>query len=238
MSVSLHLASFPPRRAGRMLRSMPRHHEALLADPAVTIARFYMLAEFDPIVGGTPTPLRWGLLIGWADRDARDERLGEGMALAPFLDGARESLSLALDTVKVRAGDTLNGWRPASEGVASARADEPVVVMTHGRFRPRYLPAFHWNNRKIARSLHGDPALVMSVGALDDPLTRATFSLWRARQPMTDFSYRADPHNAIRRRSLDVGWGGQFFFARFRPTASSGTWAGRDPLAEATSGAR
>jgi hypothetical protein len=51
---------------------------------------------------------------------------------------------------------------------------------------------------------------------------------------MVRFSYGEGVHNPLQRRALDVPWGENFFFARFRPVRSEGTWGGRDPVAEAT----
>jgi hypothetical protein len=218
-----------------MLRASERHHAALLSDPAVAAVRFYMIAALDPLAGGTPNPLQWALLVGWTDREARDERLYEGSALRPFVAGADESLSIALDTVRVRPGDSLGGWRPSADDPSSAEPGAPVVVMTHSRLVPRHLWDFTWRNARVVRAIRRNPEQVMSVGALDHPLTRATFSIWRSRKAMTDFTYRAEPHNGTRNQSVEGVWGDpeHDFFARFRPTAWTGTWGGRDPLAEA-----
>lgn len=231
MAASLHLAHYSPQDTRRMLGSMWRHRRALAATPGLSAVRLNMLAELDTTFGGTPMPTRWGLLCGWESGDARDEFLVDAAGLRPFLDGARESWSVSLDTVRVVLGDW-HGWRPATDGVARLAADEPVMVRTHGRQRARHLPVFTWSNRKVVRAVAANPGLVMGLGFFDHPLVRATLSLWRSEQAAVEFAYRSAPHDQIQRRSLQVPWATLYFFARFRPTASSGSWDGRDPLAE------
>jgi hypothetical protein len=72
----------------------------------------------------------------------------------------------------------------------------------------------------------------MAIGLGEDPLVRATFSIWRSKGDVVRFAYEAGGvHDPIQRRSLESGWGGDYFFARLRPVASTGSWEGRDPLA-------
>jgi hypothetical protein len=231
MAASLHLARYSPRQAGRMLRSIRRHLDAVRATPGLVAARLFVTGELDTITGGVPTPSRWALFCGWQTGDARDEFLSDETRLDPFLADARESWGVSLDAVRVVLGEW-QGWRPSTDGVARLAADEPLAVITYGRLRPRYLPTFTWNNLRIVREVAGNPAEVMRIGLADHPLVRSTFSLWRSQQAVARFAYGPGVHDPIQRRSLDVPWGTDWFFARFRPVASSGSWYGRDPLAE------
>lgn len=231
MSASLHLARYTPRQAGRMLRAMARHRAALDATPGLAVTRLCFTAELDTLMGGRPTLTRWGLLCGWDDGASRDEFLADGAGLAPFLRGARESWSVSLDTVRVIDGG-LGDWRPSSEGVQRLSPDEPLAVITYAKVHARYLPAFTLSNRKVVRELAANPAEVMRIGIFDDLLVRSTFSLWRSQGEMVRFSYGDGVHKPVQRRSLAVPWFYNNFFARFRPVASSGSWYGRDPLAE------
>ena len=64
--------------------------------------------------------------------------------------------------------------------------------------------------------------------------TRATFSVWRTQGDTVRFAYGADaPHTPVQRTAQDVPWADGWFFTRFRPVATTGTWLGRDPLAAA-----
>ena len=232
MAASLHLASYGVRDTGRMLRAMRRYRDHLKATAGLAVSGLFFTARFDSLTGGTPTPLKWGLLCGWETPAARDEFLDDREGLAPFVRGARESWSLSLDTVRVVEGEW-HGWQPSPADAEPLARDEPVAVITYGRVRPRYMPAFHWNNRKVVREMNSNPANVMAIGLGEDPLVRATFSIWRSKGDVVRFAYEAGGvHDPIQRRSLEAGWGGDYFFARFRPVASSGTWGGRDPLAE------
>jgi len=231
MAASLHLARYSPRQVGRMLRAMRRYRPALDATPGLSAARICFTAELDTITGGTPTPMRWGLLCGWQSGEARDEFVDDATRLDPFLDGARESWRVSLDPVRVVQGEW-RGWRPPTESVAPLLPDEPLVVMTYGMLRTRYLPTFAWNNLKVVRELATDPGLVMRLGLADHLMARCTISLWRSQADVMRFAYGPGVHDPIQRRSLAVPWGADYFFARFRPVASSGTLEGRDPLAE------
>ena len=214
-----------------MLRAMRRYRDSLDATRGLSAARICFTAELDTITGGTPSLTRWGLFCGWESQDARDEFLADERALRPFLAGARETWSVSLDTVRVVRGDW-QGWRPSTDGTTRLADDEPLAVMTYAILRARYLPHFTWNNRRIVREVAKNPGLVMRVGLGESPMARCTFSLWRSQEDVVRFAYGKGIHDPVQRRSLDVPWGVNYFFARFRPVASSGTWGGRDPLAE------
>ena len=214
-----------------MLRAMSHRRRSLAATPGLRASRVCFVADLDTVTGGTPRLTRWALLCGWESREARDEFLADDQALRPFVAGARETWSLSLDTVRVVQGDW-QGWRPSTEGVAPLADDEPLVVMTYGMLRPRYLLTFHRHNRRIVRELAKNPGLVMRVGLGDHPMARCTFSLWRSQKDVMRFAYGAGIHDPVQRRSLAAPWATNYFFARFRPVASHGTWEGRDPLAE------
>jgi hypothetical protein len=230
MAASLHLARYSPRRAGRMLRAMSSHRDALEATPGLSAAALCLTARMDRHTGGMPTPTRFGLLCGWGSREARDEFLDDGRGLVPFLGGATESWSVSLDAVRIVQGEW-RGWSPSTDGVPRLAPDEPLAVITYGRVRPRYMATFMWNNRKVVRELDSNPGHLMRIGLGDHPMVRSTFSLWRSQDDVMRFAYGAGVHDPIQRRSLAVPWGRDYFFARFRPVASSGSWEGRDPLA-------
>jgi sigma54-dependent transcription regulator len=56
--------------------------------------------------------------------------------------------------------------------------------------------------------------------------------MWRSTEDMTAFAAAPGPHRDVARRARAEGWFAEDLFARFRPYASTGTWGGRDPLAE------
>jgi spheroidene monooxygenase len=231
MSASLHLARYRPRQVGRMLVAMRREWPAFAATPGLGTARLLMLAELDTVAGGTPMPTRWGLLCGWTSGSARDQFLADGSRLRPFLTGAREALNVSLETVRVTKRDSWWGWRPDTDGVPRFAPEEPVVALTYAILEPRHIGRFTWHNLHIVRGAARRPGLVTMIGALDTPLARATLTVWRSERDLTEFAYRSQLHAAIQKRARSEPWGHDFFFARFRPLGSSGSWDGQDPLA-------
>ncbi len=232
MTASLQLFRYAPQDTVRALRGTRRRWPALRATPGLAMARVFALADLDITTGGTPTPTRWGLLCGWDDADARDAFLADGTAFAPLAGGARESWSLALDTVRVTDG-AFAGWVPSTAQVERLSRSEPVAVMTYGRIKARYVPAFTRDNRRIVRELVRNEGHTWRLGLYDHLMARSTFSLWRTQGDMVRFSYGSEAlHKPVQRRALAVPWSHDWFFARFRPVASSGTWGGVDPLAE------
>ena len=184
-------------------------------------------ASLDTVTGGTPTPTSWALLCAWQDRAARDEFTHT--SFTPFATPAREIWGVALDPVKVVAGDFW-GWTPTCDDVQPLAQADPLALFTHLAVRPRYLPAFQLANRRIVRALDGNPAHTLRVGMFE-LRTRSTFSLWRSLEDAQTFGYRDTVHAPIQKQSRQVPWIDVSFFARFRPSASSGTYQGRDPLA-------
>jgi len=217
------------------MRSMGRLNETLARAPGLVAGRVCFVAKLDTIVGGSPIPTRFALLCGWESGEARDEFLSDTPRLRPLLGAARESWAVSLETVRVVQGEW-HGWQPSIEGVESLARDEPVMVMTYGLLRPRYLPAFTRDNVKAVRQAAVNPGLEMMIGLGDHPLARCTFSLWRSQGDLVRYAYGTGEHNPIQRRSLEAPWARNYFFARFRPLSSSGTWGGRDPLAELRKG--
>jgi hypothetical protein len=210
-----------------MLRAMQRYRDRLDRLPGLAAGRLMWTAEMDPVTGGRPTLTRWGLLCGWADREARDDFVETWFA--PFLSDAREWWAVGLDTVRVVQGQ-LWGWQPTSDGVERLAPGETLAVLTYGKVRARYLPTFTTNNRRVVRELDGNPGQLMRIGLGEHPMARCTFSLWRSQRDVVRFAYGEGIHKPVQRESLDAPWAHDYFFARFRPVTSRGTWGGRDPL--------
>ncbi len=229
MTASLHLARFTPGRAARTLGRMWRGRSALATIPGLATAHVFVLADLEPRTGSLVRPARLGLFCGWDSAETRDGFVAAGAHR--FTHDASEVWGVALDTVRVRKGG-LGDWVPSCVGRVGK--DEPLLVMTYGRLRPRYLWRFTVDNARIVREMIGGPGLEMMVGAADHPLTRATFSVWRTQGDAVRFAYDpAGRHGPVQRASLAAPWMNALFFARFRPVASTGSWLGRDPLAVA-----
>jgi hypothetical protein len=199
----------------------------------------HLFATFDPsaLTGGRPTPRRWALLCGWNEAEGLDELLAGSPMLGAFLEDALEGWYVRLEPVRVVDG-SWRGWRPATEGVRPLADDEPVIVMTYGRLKRRHVPAFLRANRRALAQALRHPGMLSWLGLSDAVPVASTFSLWRSIADVQGYAYGPGDHEPVARHSKRVPWADDYFFARFRPLASSGTWDGRDPVAEALSARR
>ena len=78
------------------------------------------------------------------------------------------------------------------------------------------------------------PGLLAKTGFGRLPRLVSTFTVWRSAAQMRDFSYRAGgAHQAAIAADRAHPFHFSSAFIRFRPYASSGSWGGADPLAEA-----
>ena len=113
-------------------------------------------------------------------------------------------------------------------------ADAPVAVVTRATVRPRRLRTFLRSVPAVEATMPDTPGLLAAVGIGEVPVGRqATFSLWRDADALQAFAYESPAHARVVERTRHEGWYGEEWFARLRPTRTSGTWDGFDPLAGA-----
>lgn len=230
MSLSLHLVEHRVRDLPALWRRRARLVAAIERTPGVVHAHLGADIALTARTGGRPRARRTALLVAWHDRAARDAHLGAHWP-APYVAGARESWSLALDAATVVRG-AWRGWEPDTTGVERLRPEEPVVVVTYAAAPARGVPAFFRGNREVCRALDAEDAETFRLGFLDGRLGFGTVTLWRSQKAMTQFTYRGPVHEPARRRVEEKVELRDHFFARFRPVASYGTWRGGDPLAD------
>lgn len=215
-----------------MVAEMRRRRDELARIPGVGAAHLFMTTELTPVLGGRPTPRRWALFCGW-DRDVGLDPFLEGSPLLrAFTRGAREVWHVTLEPVRLVSG-SWRGWTPSVDGTEPMEGDEPLVVMTYGRLRWRYVPTFLINNRRVVVHAWRQPGLLAQLGLSDTARTASTFTVWRSQADAVRFAYGSGDHKPVIRPSRDTPWADDYFFARFRPLASKGTWKGRDPVADA-----
>jgi hypothetical protein len=236
MLASLHLARYSARGAVRTLVAMRRHRMELETTPGLGAAHLFFTLDSSTVTGGKPTPRRWALLCGWDQDEAHDEFLAGSGALEAFLSEALETWRVRLEPVRVVDG-SWRGWKPSTEGVRPLADDEPLIVMTYGLLRPRYVPAFLRSNRRALAQALEQPGMLAWLGLSDTVRTASTFSIWRSLADVQRYAYGKGAHQPVARHSKRVPWADDYFFARFRPLGSSGTWSGRDPVAEALAAA-
>ena len=129
-------------------------------------------------------------------------------------------------------GRARRAHRPAP-AAAARRPDGPVAVLTRATVRPSRWHRFRGSRPPVSEELAAAAGLRAAVAIGEAPIgLQATFSLWAdaARRR----GLRAQPaHRDVVRRTRDEDWYGEELFARFAPLGSTGTWDGRDPLADA-----
>lgn len=216
---------------------MRRRWAELESLPGLGAAHLFFTLDSSTVTGGKPTPRRWALLCGWNEDEALDEFLAHSPLRGTFLGEALESWYVSLEPVRVVDG-SWRGWRPSTEGVRPLADDEPVIVMTYGRLKPRYIPAFLRANRRALAQALRHPGMLSWLGLSDTVRTASTFSVWRSIGEVQRYAYGPGHHQPVARHSKSVPWADDYFFVRFRPLASSGTWDGRDPVADALSANR
>ena len=143
-------------------------------------------------------------------------------------------------TIRLEATQAKGAWSGGNPFVTVAgpsgggdAAFGPVAVLTRATLRWATLRAFWSAVPATSAALARAPGLLVSVGVGEIPyLRQATFSLWRDEAALRDFAYRDPVHRDVIRRTRDERWYSEELFARFRPVAASGVWAGREPLRE------
>jgi hypothetical protein len=216
---SFTLARYPARRVPGVLAARRR----MAGTPGLRFVRH--LGTGRGVAMGLGGDLRrWATFAVWDDDEALDASLP---VEAP---GATEAWTARLAPLGSRGSWSGRTPIPADR----ATTDGPVAVLTRARLRVRSWPAFYRAVPPVEAALHAAPGVLAVVGVGEAPVgLQATFSLWRSTADMEAFAAAAGPHRDVARRARAEGWFAEELFARFRPYASSGTWAGRDPLAGA-----
>lgn len=184
---------------------------------------------------------RWTLLAVWDDDAALDRFLAESPIAARWAE-ADETFTVRLEPLG--AHGTWGGVDPFHDPVPSTASGQiqresvertgPVAVLTRATISPRHWWAFYRAVPPVEAALHASPGVLAVAGVGELPVgLQATFSLWRSADDLRAYAYAiGSPHAAVIARTRREGWFSEELFARFRPYASTGTWSGRDPLAE------
>ena len=126
-------------------------------------------------------------------------------------------------------------WRGVEvlEGLEPGGADGPVAVVTRADVRRRSWREFGRAGREVDTELHAADGLIDVVGIGEAPVGRlATFSLWESNDAIDRYAYESPRHLQVIEQTRAGDWYREELFARFEPFGSTGTWAGRDPLAD------
>lgn len=172
---------------------------------------------------------RSALFAVWEDEVALDRFL-----LAHPVAGRWERATEAWH-VRLRGLGGHGAWRgyPVLDGLVPADGDGPVAVITRADVRLRTWAAFARAGRPVSDEVRQADGLLAVVGIGEAPVGRlGTFSLWSSMEAARRFATEMPEHREVVRRTRAEGWYGEELFARFEPYGSSGSWGGRDPLAD------
>jgi hypothetical protein len=220
--VSVHIAE---RGVRRSLGLLARGRRRPLQAPGL---RYAEVAGLVPLASKAPLPPRGTILISSWDDDSALDRFLAGHPIEGY-------------HVRMKATRIVGAWPempclPVEE--EEMDPDEPAAVLTLGRPRLLRLGRFARTSRAAEKLAVGHPALLAGTAAARLPRFVATFSIWRTVSEMRDYALgRPDPShlNAIKADRANT-FHHREAFVRFRPYASSGSWGGRDPVAEASRG--
>ncbi len=248
-----HLCTFtvvrlPARRVPLTLATVPLRRAQLATTPGAAFTRLLGTGRGDSTAPGADLR-RWATFVAWDEppdlaawhyRMARSSLRvkgadgGDGTEGTDGADGAdgrdgAECWTALLETISAHgrwAGHALD-----APSVASA-ASGPVAVLTRATVRLTRLRQFRAAVPAVDGVLLRAGGRRASIGFGEWPVAvQGTFSVWDDGTAMQRFA-RDDPvHAEVVRRTRAQGWYREELFARFRPLASMGTWAGRDPLA-------
>ena len=229
-TVSLSLFRFPSL-AGR-LWVLGQMGAARLSFARMPEARFWKLCGSGIGEGFTPVPNTkvWAILAVWDDRNTAEAMVKNAPVYQRWHRKAAESWTVYLSATSARG--RWSGTEPFLAGKPPRTG--PLAALTRATIRPRHLPKFWGREPAISKAIGADQNVLFKIGIGEVPwLHQVTFSIWPDTESMALFARSADgPHAKAIRDVRDGGWFKEELYARFAVTGSSGTWEGRDPLAQ------
>ena len=230
MIASFHLIRYPWRNASKGMSRMGLDRPVLRRTDGLTFWRLLGTGRGRTL---TPSmdPRRWAMFGVWRDQDALDAFLGSSEVAARWGELAEEAWHVRLALVRGRGA--WGALRVDSGQWTVDSAEGPVAVLTRAAVRPTRVLPFVRATPGPAAEIAGAPGALEWLGIGEAPLgAQATFSLWDSEASMRAYAYESPHHLDVVRRRREEGWYSQELFARFRPYGSTGTWNGRDPLAD------
>jgi len=221
--VSIHIAEVGPREGAEVLLRPPKPGRV----PGLTYAETTTTAALgEPLL--PPKDFgQVGMIAAWESDEAL-ERFSRLHPVARHLGGGWQ--------VRLQPLRVFGSW--AGMPGLPARAlpvddGEPVGVLTLGRLRLRRITAFRHAAAPAEADAIASPALLAGTGLARPPRQVATFSLWRTAAAMREYATGpGGTHRAAVSADRSRPFHHESAFVRFRPYASSGSWDGRDPLAD------
>ena len=222
MIASVHIADLGARSALVVNRKAPRAGSiAGLRSAAVGLAAPLSAKVLPSVQFG-----RAGLIAFWDDDDAIDRFLADHPLAAKFASGWHVRLE------PLRAFGTWPGLPGDIPAQRHVEHEGPVAVLTLGRPRTRELVRFLRTTAKAAASAVASPGMLWGTGLARPPSFVATCSLWESTRAASTFAYgHGDPgHPDAIATDQAKPFHHESAFIRFRPYASHGSLAGKNPL--------
>ena len=232
---SFHLVEVPPTSAPMGVARIGLDRRELAAIPGLRFSRS-MGAGRDGRMANSFQPTRRAVFAVWDD----DRSVEAFLADHPIAERWRAARSAWHVRLALISGHGEWAGRYVLDDLVRAPLSYagPVVTLTRASVRCRSIPAFARAGRAVTESLGEVPGLRCVVGVGEAPIARlGTVAVWDSDASATGATASWPAHTAAMAAARNGGWFCESLFARFAPTASSGTWSGADPVTDAAAGA-
>jgi hypothetical protein len=225
---SFHLIRERPRRQPLVLARLVTDRLRLRRVDGLLFWRLLGTGGGDRTASGTDLR-RSALFAVWRDEAALEQFLA-GHSVAQRWQRAEETWH-----VRLRGIGGHGRWNGCAvmDGLVGGNPDGPVVMLTRAKVRLRAWGAFAKAARRVNDTAHTAPGLITLIGVGEAPIGRlGTFSVWDSIGSAVRFASENADHQQAIARTRSGNWFAEQLFARFEPFGSTGSWAGRDPLAD------
>lgn len=225
--VTVHVWGVPGRSVPRAVTRMALDRRPLRQRPGLTFAKLLGTGSGSTFAVTDADLTHWVVLAVWDAPQAAASF--ERSRLVQRWDAmSQERLRLVLEPFTSKG--RWSGREPFGRPTGTAGTGL-VVALTRARLRPRLAPAFWRSVRPVSDELRRSPGLLLSLGIGEAPVgLQGTLSVWQTDEDLARFAYQQPEHQAVVRRTRELGWYAEELFARFDVVAAAGTYRGR-PLA-------
>jgi len=176
-------------------------------------------------------PLHWALLTIWDDDPAAD-RFAASTTHRRWNAMSDERLEVRMSPLASRG--RWAGEEPFTPAQPERTDVGPVASITRARIRPTRALSFWRAVPAVSADLTTVAGLALAIGIGEAPIgLQGTFSLWQSNAALNNFAHRRPAHAEVVRRTGPERWYAEELFARFVVRSIIGTFAGREPLADA-----
>jgi len=202
---------------------------ARLMLPRVPGIGFWKLCGSGTGEGFTPVPNTgvYAILATWPDRATAERQTAQADVFRRYARHAAEVWTVFLTPVSTRgawAGE--NPFTPVNDTDTG-----PLAALTRATVRPARALRFWRRVPDISAVIGQDPNVAFKIGIGEVPLLhQVTFSIWPDAESMAQFARADGPHARAIRAVREGNWFREELYARFRVTATRGSWHGTQPI--------